>query len=156
MSVERIISGGQTGADRGGLDAAITLGIPYGGWCPRGRIAEDGRVPSEYALIETASSDYTERTRKNVEDADGTAIFVVKMTRGSMATVMWCRRRGKPYIVIANTLTCRSARVTRLYEWLRRVNPRVLNVAGSRESKAPGIHLAVTEIVTDALTRLGR
>lgn len=62
--IERVISGGQTGADRGGLDAAIDLGLPHGGFCPKGRRAEDGVIPGRYQLEETESADYTERTRK--------------------------------------------------------------------------------------------
>jgi hypothetical protein len=67
--VERIISGGQTGADRGGLTAAIKLGIPHGGWCPKGRRAEDGQVPACYHLEETGSSSYQARTKRNVLEA---------------------------------------------------------------------------------------
>jgi hypothetical protein len=69
--VERVISGGQTGADRSGLDAAIDLGLPHGGFCPKGRLAEDGVIPPRYQLEETASAEYDERTRKNVEAALG-------------------------------------------------------------------------------------
>jgi predicted Rossmann-fold nucleotide-binding protein len=73
--VERVITGGQTGADRGGLDAAIDLGLPHGGFCPKGRLAEDGVIPQPYQIEETASTEYSERTRKNVEAADATVVF---------------------------------------------------------------------------------
>ena len=72
---ERIVSGGQTGADRAALDWAIERGIPHGGWCPRGRRAEDGRIDRRYALRETPAHDYQQRTRWNVRDSDGTLIF---------------------------------------------------------------------------------
>jgi len=54
--IEQVVSGGQTGADRAGLDAAMALGIPVGGWCPRGRRAEDGPIPAIYPLTETSLS----------------------------------------------------------------------------------------------------
>lgn len=75
MRIEKVISGGQTGADRAALDAAIAAGIPHGGWCPRGRLAEDGRISSRYQLRETLSNGYPERTRLNVECADATLIL---------------------------------------------------------------------------------
>lgn len=73
--ITKIISGGQTGADRGGLDAAIHCGIPHGGWCPKGRIAEDGVIPADYYLNEMASPEYLPRTKANVVDSDATVIF---------------------------------------------------------------------------------
>lgn len=76
--VERIISGGQTGADRAGLDVAIRHGIPHGGWCPKGRRAETGRVPAKYRLKETPRPTYIQRTEWNVRDSDGTAIFTIR------------------------------------------------------------------------------
>ena len=71
--VSKIISGGQTGADRGGLDAAIELEIPYGGWCPKGRLSEDGVIPNKYKLNEMPSKDYLKRTEQNVIDAEEVA-----------------------------------------------------------------------------------
>src|SRR5690606_4861542 len=70
-----IHAGGQTGVDRAALDAAMVCGVPVGGWCPRGRRAEDGPIPARYPLAETASSDYAERTRRNVLDADATLVL---------------------------------------------------------------------------------
>jgi len=71
----RIVSGGQTGADRAALDWAIAHGIPHGGWCPKGRKAEDGMSQAKYELIETPSTDYVQRTELNVRDSDGTVVF---------------------------------------------------------------------------------
>ena len=87
----RIISGGQTGADRAALDWAIARGIPYAGWCPRGRRAEDGRIPARYDLIQTPSHDYEQRTRWNVRDSDGTLIIsrAAKLTGGSAYTARY-------------------------------------------------------------------
>ena len=73
--IEKIVSGGQTGADRMGLDWAIWHDIPHGGWCPRFRKAEDGKIPDQYQLTETPKSDYVQRTEWNVRDSDGTLIF---------------------------------------------------------------------------------
>lgn len=78
--MEKIVSGGQTGVDRAGLDFAIALGIPHGGWCPKGRKAEDGPIDNRYQLQETPRADYLQRTEWNVRDNDGTVIFTVNAT----------------------------------------------------------------------------
>ncbi len=97
-----IISGGQAGADRAALDWAIANGIPHCGWCPKGRKAEDGRIPDDYRLQETASADCTERTEKNVVDSDGTVILTMspKLGRGSRLTVKLAQKHGKPWLHI--------------------------------------------------------
>ena len=86
--IRKIISGGQTGADQAALDAAIKLDIPHGGWCPKGRRAEDGPIAPQYRLKETSRSDWRQRTEWKVRDSDGTVIFTIgdKLTRGSKAT----------------------------------------------------------------------
>jgi hypothetical protein len=73
--IEKIISGGQTGADRAALDVAIKFNIPHGGWIPKGRKAEDGRLPDKYQLQEMSTASYPQRTEKNVLESDGTLIF---------------------------------------------------------------------------------
>ncbi|MEM8679348.1 MAG: putative molybdenum carrier protein, partial [Planctomycetota bacterium] len=75
LSLDKVVSGGQTGVDRGALDAAIYLGLPHGGWCPRGRLAEDGVIPARYELQETTAPQYAVRTEKNVIDSDATLIL---------------------------------------------------------------------------------
>lgn len=89
--LKKIISGGQTGVDRAALDAAILLKIPHGGWCPKGRLSEVGKIPDKYLLKETESSDYSERTKLNIHDSDGTLIFVpstpIKVTDGTLLTI---------------------------------------------------------------------
>lgn len=82
MKISKIVSGGQTGADRGGLDAAIELGIPHGGWCPKGRKSEDGVIPEKYLLKEMSSADYLKRTEQNVVDSDATVIFTYGQPTG--------------------------------------------------------------------------
>lgn len=93
----KIVSGGQTGADRGGLDAAIYCNMPYGGWCPKGRKAEDGVIPDKYHLQEHASADYLARTEANVVDSDATVIFTMGVLEGgSKKTAQFAKKHNKP------------------------------------------------------------
>jgi hypothetical protein len=136
--IEKIISGGQTGVDRAALDVALELGIPCGGWCPKGRKAEDGRIDPRYPLQETESTSYPVRTERNVKDSDGTLILTDgPVTGGSAATVKFAQKYEKPYLVIDLGLGGDSE-IVRKWEETNRV--RILNVAGPRESKTPGIH----------------
>ncbi len=133
----RVVSGGQTGVDRAGLDWAISLGIQHGGWCPRGRLAEDGTIPSRYELVELASPDYAVRTEQNVIDSDATLILYEKKLRGgTLLTFNLCKRLGKPYVSVrmddSEPRACR--------DWLDKLRPETLNIAGSRESISPGIY----------------
>ena len=81
----KIISGGQTGADRAALDVALTLSLPIGGWCPQGRRAEDGVIPDRYPLLETPERNYQARTRRKIEDSDGTLILNLGQLGGGTA-----------------------------------------------------------------------
>jgi len=87
-SLTRIVSGGQTGVDRGALDAALEAGFPCGGWAPAGRIAEDGPIAARYPVVELAGAGYEERTLKNVLDSDGTAILYFKELEGGTRQTM--------------------------------------------------------------------
>src|ERR1039457_4141998 len=118
VTVEKIISGGQTGADRGGLDAAMALEIPHGGFCPRGRRAEDGRIPLRYKLTETASGEYPQRTRMNVEAANATLIFVRRMSRGSQLTIEFAQRTARPFLVVVVRSQDQPAAAKRVREFL--------------------------------------
>jgi hypothetical protein len=138
MSVIRIVSGGQTGVDRAALDVASEVGMGRGGWCPRGRRAEDGAIPVAYPLRETPSAAYPERTAWNVRDSDGTLVITRGRPRGGTAlTVSLARRAGKPALVV--DLEGGTA-VAEAGQWLSENRIGVLNVAGPRESEAPGIH----------------
>ena len=149
MGIERIISGGQTGADRAGLEIALELGIPIGGHCPKGRRAEDGKVPRRYPLTPTASSDYRERTRLNVERSDATIVFTFgSPTSGSRFTISEAERLGKPVLHVDLEEPDPEEQVL---DFLAEHQPRVLNVAGSRESRAPGIFAETQRVVRDAL-----
>ena len=150
----KIVSGGQTGVDRAALDAAIKLGIPHGGWIPRGRLAEDGVLPERYALRETASTVYAERTEKNVTDSDGTLIVSRgELTGGSAYTRAMAVKHGRPWLHIdlEQTTAFRAALETKAWIIAREV--RVLNVAGPRASKDPRIY-AITIALLEAVYTL--
>lgn len=137
----KIVSGGQSGVDRAALDWAIRRGFPHGGWCPRGRRAEDGTIDDRYGLRETESAGYRQRTRQNVIDSDGTLILNMgELSDGSLTTLQFAERFDKPYLVIQ--LEAGSEGITRTWEWLGAKRITTLNVAGPRESKRPGIYQA--------------
>ena len=97
----RIISGGQTGADQGALDAALELNHPCGGWCPKDRKSEFGPIPDEYPVQEHSSSDYKIRTKANVKDSDGTLIFSYGPPEGGTdLTATYAKEQGKPYYIV--------------------------------------------------------
>jgi len=153
--VSMIVSGAQAGADRGGLDAALALGIPHGGWMPKGRRAEDGVIPAQYdQLFETESAAYDVRTRMNVLLGDGTVIFTLgrQMTPGSALTARLANEMAKPWLhVWMSDPPDRAWWLHTFRIWLKDHQIETLNVAGSRESKAPGIQAAVCDFLTDAL-----
>ena len=141
MLLLKIVSGGQTGADRAALDSAINHVIPHGGWCPNGRLAEDGILDSRYALQETKSKGYRQRTRQNVVDSDGTLILNIgELSEGSLATLCFAERFGKPRLVIQLDENAEPENVRRVMEWVHAHGIAILNVAGPRESKRPGIY----------------
>jgi hypothetical protein len=149
--VRRIVSGGQTGADRGGLDAAIELGIEHGGYCPLGRRAEDGAIPAHYQLTECASADYAARTARNVVESDGTLLVTRGVpTGGSALTADIARQRGRPllHIDLAASLPNPEGAVR---EFIARHRIQVLNVAGPRASGCPGIDRDVRQLLISAL-----
>lgn len=134
----RIISGGQTGVDRAALDVALQLGLPCGGWCPRGRRAEDGPIDSRYPLQETPWHGYPQRTEWNVRDAQATLILTVgPPDRGTALTAELALRYGRPLLVVDLAADPAAAAAQ---EWLRSTGAAILNVAGPRESSSPGIH----------------
>ena len=138
FSVEKMISGGQTGVDRAALDAALELGIPCGGWCPKGRRAEDGIIPSRYPLQESSSPDYSLRTELNVEDSDGTFILTWgPPAGGTLLTLKLCRKHHKPCLLID---LAQGSNASEVREWIQYNSIQILNVAGPRESEAIGIH----------------
>ena len=153
--VEKIVSGGQTGADRAALDFAISQGITHGGWCPEGRKAEDGPIDGRYQLMETPTSDYSQRTERNVRDSDGTVVFSIQpvLTGGSKKTLKLAQKHGKPVLHL-----CREAGLMLTAADLRRFvedhKIKVLNVAGPRGSSEPEIYDFVDEVLMRALAQL--
>ena len=149
----RIVSGGQTGADRGALDAAIDLGLPCGGHAPLGWRAEDGTIPDRYRtyLQQAATADWKARTVLNIEHSDATLIFsqARHLTGGSAFTQAEAKRQGKPmrHVVLRGFSWEEVARVD-FWVWIDAHQVRVLNVAGPRESKDPGIQRAVREALS--------
>jgi len=142
-----IVSGGQTGADRAALDWALRHGIRCGGWCPHGRRAEDGVIASRYPLTETPSRDYRQRTRWNVRDTDPTVIFSIDagLEGGSLLTRELATQRAKPWLHLHPGVDA----VALLRRFLTVHRPRVLNVAGPRAAKAPGIAAFVCRVLDD-------
>lgn len=137
--IEKIVSGGQTGVDRAALDAALSHGLRHGGWCPKGRTAEDGRIPARYRLMETDSKDYAARTERNVLDSDGTLVLNSgALDGGTQFTVELAQAHRKPCLIVDVDAAFEAQAVMR---WLDENQVRVLNVAGPRESKRPGIYL---------------
>jgi hypothetical protein len=140
LPVRQIVSGGQTGVDRAALDVALELGIACGGWCPKGRLAEDGPIPERYPLRETRSTRYARRTLCNVRDSDATLIVAHEPLGGGTAYTERCvRELERPLLVVAPDATD-AASLARVRRWLIENEVEVLNVAGPRESGAPGTH----------------
>ena len=155
MTLDRIISGGQTGAARAALDFDITHAVPLGGWCPKGRRAEDGAIPERYALQETPSREYNQRTERNVRDWDATAIFTMRatLTGVSKLSAEFATKHGKPWLHLARAAGSDPER--RLREFLDPHAVKVLNAAGSRASKEPEVAAftaAVLAVVLGGLT----
>jgi hypothetical protein len=152
--IGKLVSGGQTGVDRAALDVALDLGIPCGGWCPRGRKAEDGTIPAHYPLIEAPSDEYSERTKWNIRDSDGSLILTWgRPTGGTQLTIDECRDTGKPHLVIdlsdeeSVTSAVQSAR-----DWISaKIMGGALNVAGPRASQSPTVYHHARQLLEAAL-----
>lgn len=140
MLVRKIVSGGQTGVDRTALDVAIFLQIPHGGWCPLGRIAEDGKIPKHYQLTETDAADYSVRTEKNVVDSDGTLIlYQDRLTGGTKLTAKFARQHERPMKTVDLSNQNTQHKCDEVRQWLVDNAICTLNVAGPRASGSPEI-----------------
>ena len=146
----KIVSGGQTGVDRGAFDVALELGLEHGGFCPQGRRAEDGVIPDRYVLVSTG---YPQRTRMNLEQADATLILTPERrpTGGTRLTAKMALERETPWLAADPT---REGHVDKVVAWLVEIVPEVLNVAGPRESKFPGIQGKTTDFLRMVFGRL--
>jgi hypothetical protein len=149
--IEKLVSGGQTGVDRAALDVALELGLPCGGWCPRGRRAEDGPLDARYPLAETPSDDYAQRTAWNVRDSDATLILTRGAPSGGTAlTLEVAERLGRPVLAVDLETSPEPRAVA---EWVEQAAVRVLNVAGPRESGMPGIYADALAFLRAVLAR---
>jgi hypothetical protein len=149
----RIVSGGQTGVDRGALEAAIALDVDHGGWCPDGRLSEDGSIPSRYRVQVLDGADYAARTEQNIIDSDATLIlYQSRMEGGTRLTRRLVGTHRKPWLAarIDHTFDPEPVR-----KWLREIQPATLNVAGPRESKYPGIEQRSMRALLEILTTPG-
>jgi hypothetical protein len=148
VTMLKIISGGQTGADRAALDWAIEHGFGHGGWCTLGRKAEDGIIGAKYQLTETDSANYRARTIRNVVESDATLIANIgELDGGSLETLRIAERHGKPVRVVQLDTAGTDRDIEEVREWLRHSTIAILNIAGPRESKRPGIYVATRELL---------
>ena len=151
MELQKVISGGQTGVDRAALDAALVCGIPIGGWCPRGRRAEDGAIPTRYPLEETPSPDYPMRTRWNVRDSHATLIVTVgRLDGGTQLTGKIAAELGRPCAFVRSD---RSSDVEVAVAFIRTVPGSILNVAGPRESRVQGVFASAHAVLSRVFER---
>ncbi len=147
----QLISGGQTGVDRAALEAALESGFPCGGWCPRGRRAEDGRLPARFPLKEAPSARYAQRTALNVRDSDGTLVLTRgRPDRGTALTCRLARQRDKPLLIVDLERSVPQDAAAATLDWAVGHCVEVLNVAGPRESHRPGVHRQARRVL-DAL-----
>lgn len=151
----QIVSGGQTGADRAALDVALELGFEPGGWVPLGRQAEDGTIPERYPNLREADSALPAvRTELNVRDSDATLIISHgALIGGTALTESLVRRFGKALLHLDLDAVSEREASAMLREWLNRLQPERLNVAGARESEDPGIHAATMRVLRAAFDR---
>lgn len=155
MSLRKIISGGQTGVDRGALDAALARGFPCGGWCPAGRRAEDGPIPDRYPLTALRTPSYRWRTIRNIRESDGTAIlYCGELRGGTRETLCRCLQHNKPFRLIdAEAVPPRPA-ARLLARFVNAHAITVLNVAGPRVSQWPEAHIYAQQTIR-ALLAIG-
>ena len=152
----KIISGGQAGVDRAALDAAIAAGLDYGGSVPAGRMAENGPIDQYYTLLtEIPHGTYKDRTERNVEDADATLIFTKgKPTNGTAFTITCAHKLQRPFLAIDLVDISVESVVRKVEKWLELIRPQVLNVAGPRESKSPGIYVQALHILATIFRKI--
>jgi hypothetical protein len=141
--------------DRGALDAALASGVDCGGWCPAGRLAEDGRIPERYPIVELPNASYSERTLRNVVDSDGTLIIANGvLTAGTRETLDRCIEMQKRYLVVDCQVTPAAQAAELVLKFVARNEIRVLNVAGPRASQWPEARAIAHQIVSAVLRRL--
>ena len=151
--LRKIVSGGQTGVDRAALDLSLYLGISIGGWCPKGRLAEDGPIPPSYPLKETPSSKASQRTEWNVRDADGTLILTDRSATGGTAlTIRFAKQHQKPFLIVRLD---KNPDEEVALNWITQHHIQTLNVAGPRASTDPRIYQMAYGFLQELLQRRG-
>ena len=154
MSVKKIVSGGQTGADQAALDYAIEKNIPHGGWLPKGRLTEDGPLPAKYKLQEMPTESYPKRTEQNVIDSDGTLIFSHgKLSGGSALTRDLAIDHQRPWLHLDMSEIPIDEAALMMKSWLSEKRIQILNVAGPKRSKDPGLYDVVVRVLQEALQK---
>jgi hypothetical protein len=154
LRLKKVVSGGQTGVDRAALDAAIASGFPHGGWCPLGRLAEDGTIPLKYQLSETEQIDYRFRTECNVVDSHGTLIlYERRLMGGTLLTRQLAERHVRPCLSVD---LARRVSIPLILGWLKEYGIETLNVAGPRESTQRGIYRRSRAVLIQLLTACKR
>lgn len=155
MGLLKIISGGQTGVDRGALDACLQWNFPCGGWCPAGRLAEDGRINKRYPLLEMQSPYYDDRTRRNIIESDATLIIChQKLSGGTLLTANYARQVGKPLFIFELSPFFIDRSLEDLADFIDAYQVRTLNVAGPRASQWEQAHFSSQHIVSMLLKKL--
>jgi hypothetical protein len=153
--LDKVISGGQTGADQAAWRSASAFGIATGGWMPQGFLTEDGSRPEfaeQYGATELPTDGDLARTEQNVQESDGTLWFGETTTSGAQAAVGACQRSGKPCLPVYPGASFEPAHVA---TWIAKNGIGTLNVAGNRESEEPGIGDRVERFLGEVLQGLG-
>lgn len=148
--LKKIISGGQTGVDRGALDACLAKNFPCGGWCPENRMAEDGILDEKYPLQPLEKAGYRQRTRQNVIDSDSTIIIYYQeiiLKGGTELTLATCIKQKKPYLLLDSSLLSEEIASQAVFEFLQRHDIEILNFAGCRGSGVPTIQPYTEKLV---------
>ncbi len=151
--LQRIVTGGQAGVDRGALDAALDAGFPCGGWCPADRVAEDGRIPDRYPVTPLPGAGYRQRTLRNVQDSDATAIlYFGQIEGGTLATRDFCISEGKPLVCINAEASSAESAADQVVAFIAAHRIATLSVAGPRASRVPSGHDYAYTVIRRVLT----
>lgn len=155
MALQIIISGGQTGVDRGALDGCLELEFPCGGWCTAGRTAEDGPIPPRYPLIELQSPYYDDRTRRNIVESEATLIICDgKLSGGTLLTANYAKHIGRPVFIFEVSPFFIDRTMENLLDFLEAYQVETLNVAGPRASQWPKAYDNAKHIVKQLIQKI--